>query len=68
MGCFQCLLSDNSFLFYVIPVCKMVVAERSGSGRRGEVKREGGKDEEKDGKKRQKNTFPNNIKILILEG
>lgn len=46
----------------------MVVAERSGWGRRGEVKREGGKDEEKDGKKRQKNTFPNNIKILILEG
>lgn len=37
-------------------------------GRRGEVKREGGKDEEKDGKKRQKNTFPNNIKIVILEG
>lgn len=56
------------FIYYVISVCKMVVVERSGWGRRGEVKREGAKDEEKDGKKRQKNTFPNNIKIVILEG
>lgn len=56
------------FIYYVISVCKMVVAERSGWGRRGEGEREGGKDKEKDRKKRQKNTFPNNIKIVILEG
>lgn len=56
------------FIYHVISVCKMVMAERTGWGKRGEVKREGGKDEEEDGKKRQKNTFPNNIKIVILEG
>lgn len=36
-------------------------------GKRG-GKEMGGKDEEEDGKKRQKNTFPNNLKIVILEG
>lgn len=33
------------FICYIISVCKMVVAERRGWGRRREVKREGGRDE-----------------------
>lgn len=36
--------------------------------RREEVKREEGRVGRKDGKKRQKNTSPSNIKIVILEG